>query len=511
MVVQPCRKTLFFLALACFSFVSFQSATAQESIAPSPVLPAPGDSIPFDFEGYPSAYVEDSIFKYPSELIADQLACLQNDIPLSYNNTIQAFINYFTVRKRSYIRKMLARKHVYFPLFEETLKKNNLPDELKYLSIVESGLNPRAVSPARAAGLWQFISSTGREHGLRQDSYIDERMDPVKATQAGCRYLQTLYNTFGDWELALSAYNCGPGNVRRAIRRSGNKTAFWDIYPHLPRETRSYVPMFVAITYVMNHHKDYNIRPDSPERYIPYDTIHVNKRLDLELFAKQLEVPLEDFKLLNPQLKRDEVPAHLINYALRIPKNALVTLAANREAILDSASRYYPGQLPELLVAQATVNGDDEPKYRAASSGPSKITHKVKKGDALGKIAEYYNVAVADIRKWNKLRGSTIRAGQRLAIWVQEQTTHTSSAKLAPAARVEKDKPAAVAATQVKKETTTASVQKAPVKRKVYLVQPGDTLWSISKYHGGIPVHKIKKMNNLRSNSLKAGQKLILG
>jgi membrane-bound lytic murein transglycosylase D len=505
MVVQPCRKNLFFLALACISFFSFQSATAQEGIAPNQVLPAPGDSIPFDIEGYPSVSVGDTIFKYPPELIADQLACLQNEIPLSYNNTIQAFINYFTVRKRSYTRTMLSRKHVYFPLFEETLKLNNLPDELKYLSIVESGLNPRAVSPARAVGLWQFISSTGREHGLRQDSYIDERMDPVKATQAGCRYLQTLYNTFGDWELALSAYNCGPGNVRRAIRRSGNKTAFWDIYPYLPRETRSYVPMFVAVTYVMNHHKEYNIRPDSLERYIAYDTIHVNQRLDLELFAKQLEVPLEDFKLLNPQLKRNEVPAYLKNYALRIPKDALITLVANREAILDSASRQFSHQETEMLAAQATENGEEKTQQNRASSsdGPAKITHKVKKGDALGKIAEYYNVAVADIRKWNKLRGSSIKAGQRLAIWVQEQATHHTTAR-------KTDKPT-VAAASAKEKTATASVRKPPVKSRVYLVQPGDTLWSISKVHGGIPVDKIKRMNNLRSNSLKPGQKLILG
>jgi membrane-bound lytic murein transglycosylase D len=326
-------------------------------------------------------------------------------------------------------------------------------------------------------------------------------MDPVKATQAGCRYLQNLYNMFGDWELAMSAYNCGPGNVRRAIRRSGNKTAFWDIYPYLPRETRSYVPMFVAVTYVMNHHKDYNIRPDSLQEFIAYDTIHVNQHLDLELFAKQLNVPLDDFKFLNPQLKRNVVPAHFKNYALRVPKSALDSLAANRQAILDSAAHISP-QTAELL-AQATEKAPQ--RYPSASSGGrTRVTHKVTRGDALGKIADYYNVAVADIRKWNKLRGSSIQAGQRLAIWVQEHTVSSSEERAKPT-------PAKAKVVPSRTSSTSSSLAKAPTKGKVYRVQPGDTLWSISKGHGGISVERIKKMNKLRSNELKPGQRLILG
>ncbi len=496
MVFGTYRNAFFCFAIACISLVSVQSLRAQEELVGP--TPAPGDTIPFDIEGYPSASAADTVFKYPHELIADQLSCLQNEIPLSYNNTVQSFINYFTIRKRSYIRTMLSRQHIYFPLYENTLKQNKLPDELKYLSIVESGLNPRAVSPARAVGLWQFMSYTGREYGLQQDAYIDERMDPVKATQAGCRYLQNLYNMFGDWELAMSAYNCGPGNVRRAIRRSGNKTAFWDIYPYLPRETRSYVPMFVAVTYVMNHHKDYNIRPDAEPPFIAYDTIHVNQHLDLELFAKQLNVPLDDFKFLNPQLKRNVIPAHFKNYALRVPRNAMDSLAINRQAILDSAAHTSP-QTAELLAAAETAPG----RHTASSSsnGRTKVTHKVTRGDALGKIADYYNVAVADIRKWNHLRGSSIRAGQRLAIWVREQTVSSSEAKASPAPAKAKAAPS----------SATASLAKAPTKGKVYRVQPGDTLWSISKGHGGISVERIKKMNKLRSNELKPGQRLILG
>jgi membrane-bound lytic murein transglycosylase D len=301
---------------------------------------------------------------------------------------------------------------------------------------------------------------------------------------------------FGDWELAMSAYNCGPGNVRRAIRRSGNKTAFWDIYPYLPRETRSYVPMFVAVTYVMNHHKDYNIRPDAEQRFIAYDTIHVNQHLDLELFAKQLNVPLDDFKLLNPQLKRNVIPTHFKNYPLRVPQDALTILADNRQAILDSAAHTSP-QTAELL-AQAATETAPQRHASVSSNGRTKVTHKVTRGDALGKIADYYNVAVADIRKWNKLRGSGIRAGQRLAIWVQEQT----------ASNEVKAKPAPVKAAP---SNASSSLANASTKGKVYRVQPGDTLWSISKGHGGISVERIKKMNKLRSNELKPGQRLILG
>jgi membrane-bound lytic murein transglycosylase D len=324
-------------------------------------------------------------------------------------------------------------------------------------------------------------------------------MDPVKSTQAGCRYLQYLYNMFDDWELALAAYNCGPGNVRRAIRRSGNKTTFWDIYPYLPRETRSYVPMFVAVTYAMNHYKDYNIRPDAEQHFIAYDTIHVNQQLDLALLAKQLNVPLDDFKFLNPQLKRNVVPAHLKNYALRVPKVAFDSLAANRQAILDSAARISP-QTAELL-AQAETAPQRHASTSTSSGGRTRVTHKVTRGDALGKIADYYNVAVADIRKWNKLRGSSIRAGQRLAIWVKEQTASHSEAKASPAP----------AKAQAAPSGASSSLATTSTEGKVYRVQPGDTLWSISKGHGGIPVERIKKMNKLRSNELKPGQRLIIG
>jgi membrane-bound lytic murein transglycosylase D len=323
-------------------------------------------------------------------------------------------------------------------------------------------------------------------------------MDPYKSTDAACRYLKDLHGMFGDWELALAAYNCGPGNVRRAIRRSGNKTGFWQIYNYLPRETRSYVPMFVAVNYIMRHAEDYySFKADSLERYIPHDTILLSpeKHIDMELLAKHMDVSFEDLKSLNPQVKKNIVPSHLKNYALRIPSDKKELFAENKLSILDSA--VYTKPLEFLVV-------NDEDSHN--STGKRKIVHHVKRGEALGKIAQKYRVTTADIKKWNHIRGNTITSGQKLAIWVKGSTntpTRIASAQT-------NSKPAS--------ETTTVSVKQPSssskislVKEKVYYVQPGDTLWKISQSHGGVPVEKIKKLNNLKSNSLKPGQKLIIG
>lgn len=432
--------------------------------------------------------IEEVITELPEDLVLDQINCLETTIPMTYNKTIKGFISYFTVKKRSFVTTMLQRKHLYFPLYEDNLKKYNLPDELKYLSIVESGLNPRAVSPARAVGLWQFISSTGRQYKLYQDSYIDERMDPYKATDAACRYLRDLHGMFGDWELALAAYNCGPGNVRRAIRRSGNKTGFWEIYNYLPRETRAYVPMFVAVNYIMTHAEDYNLTTDSIARQIAADTIQISQHLNMEALAKHMDVPLEDLRALNPQVKKNIVPGYLKNYSLRIPAEKKEFFAINRTGILDSAA---------ITNAQILLvdNSDDF----SGSPGKRKIIHKVRRGEVIGKIASKYRVRVADIKRWNHLRGNTIRYGQRLAIWTK--------GKPAPQKFVAANKNKSVKQTVAKASSKSIETPET----KIYRVQPGDTLWRISQIHGGISVEKIKKMNKLKGNALKPGQKLIIG
>jgi membrane-bound lytic murein transglycosylase D len=406
------------------------------------------------------------------QLIADRLSCLQQTIELTYNSKVQPFIDYFTIRDREYTRMIQRRMDLYFPLFEKKLKEYNLPDELKYLSVIESGLNPRATSRARAVGLWQFMSGTGRYMGLSNDWYIDERMDPEKSTDAACRYLKQLYSIFGDWQLALAAYNSGPGTVRYAIRKSGYKKNFWDVYARLPRETKSYVPQFIAIIYAMNHTEEHNLVEWAREVVPPYDTLHVKQFLHFETFANLTGTCLEDMQRLNPSVMRSALPDNGKKYIINVPTWAKNSLALNRQVILDSASKIGKKEL-ETLAKNIT----------GGTYGREVQIYRIRSGDVLGSISERFGVRVDDIKKWNSLSGNTIRVGQRLSIWtfpVKSASSKTLDAFISP-------------------------------NSKTYTVQPGDTLWEISKKLQGISVEKIKDMNKLRGNKLKPGQKLIIG
>ncbi len=407
--------------------------------------------------------------------VADRIVCLEANVPLSYNKVVKSFIDYFTIRDREYTKLMMQKVNLYFPIFEYYLEKHGLPEELKYLSIIESGLNPIARSRVGAAGLWQFMPATGRLFKLYQDFYIDERLDPYKSTEAACLYLKSLYKNFKDWELVLAAYNAGPGKVRRAIRRSGYKKDFWEIYDYLPRETRSYLPQFVAMIYVLNHQAEHNLKVDYVFYPIKSDTIHVSHYADLQSIAQQLNVCYDDLKSLNPSLRRGAIPPHARNFPLRIPVDKMPQLTANRKLILDSAA----------------INGQEELAKLASNQpgstyGRHKVRHRVRSGEVLGSIAQKYHVRVSDIRKWNNIHGNLIRAGQSLSIWVNptEQKTLASNQPAIP-----KDVPAS----------------------KTHLVQPGDTLWEISLQYKGLTIEKLKKLNNLQNNKIKPGQTLIIG
>lgn len=408
-------------------------------------------------------------------VLADRLSCVQQNIKLVYNDKTHAFINYFTVKDREYTRMMMRRKDLYFPLFEKYLKKYNLPDELKYLSIIESGLNPRAVSRVRAVGLWQFMSATGRYYGLQNDWYIDDRMDPGKATDAACRYLKDLYRMFHDWELALAAYNTGPGNVKRAIRRSGYKKTFWEIYPFLPRETRSYVPQFVAIIYTMKYLDEHNFMDEGREMLVRSDTLLVKKFVHFETLANLTGSCLDDLQKLNPSIQRNAIPETGKKYIIHIPQEAKNYLELNRFAILDSASKVGRKEL-ELLAKNSVGN----------TYGRDRYVYKVKNGDVLGSIALRHNVKVTDLKKWNNLKSNMIRSGQRLTIWVKPS--------------------AAGAVASVKKQSATIMADS-----KTYVVQPGDTLWDITKKFEGLTIEKIKTLNKLSNNKIQPGQKLVIG
>ncbi len=406
-------------------------------------------------------------------LVKDKLQCIQKTIPLTYNDRIHGFINYFTVRDREYTRQVASRKNIYFPLFEKYLAKYGLPDELKYLAVIESGLNPRAVSRARAVGLWQFMSPTGRYYGLHHDWYIDERMDPEKSTDAACRYLRDLYGMFNNWELTLASYNAGPGNVKKAIRRSGYKKSFWEVYNYLPRETRSYVPQFIAIIYAMNYLDDHNFYNVGSEMLMPYDTITVNKFLHFNTFAQLTEICLDDLQKLNPSVQRNALPDINKKYTLKIPILAKEKLLLNRIAILDSASRV--GKT-ELLALAKNSEG--------STYGRDRVIYRVKSGDVLGAIAMRYYVRVNDLKKWNNLTSNTIRVGQRLNIWL-------------------------------KQPVVTATVLKQPLSlplsgSKTYIVLPGDTLWDISRKYEGLTIERIKELNSLTHSKIQPGQKLVI-
>ena len=408
-------------------------------------------------------------------LIRERLAAIRQTIPLHYNERIHAFVNYFTVRDREYTRMVARRQSLYFPLFEKYLAHYNLPDELKYLAIIESGLNPKAVSRARAVGLWQFMYATGRHYGLQVDWYVDQRMDPEKSTDAACRYLRDLFTIFNDWELALAAYNAGPGNVKKAIRRSGYKKTFWEIYPYLPRETRSYVPQFVAMIYTMNYLAEHNFYEFEREAQLPYDTLIIHQFLHFETFANLTGTCLDDMQRLNPAFLRNAVPDAPRSYTIKIPQLSKDSLHQNRLAILDSASK--AGKKEVHLLAQAT----DGSTY-----GRDRVIYAVKSGDVLSSIAQRYRVRVSDIQQWNNLSGTTIRTGQRLLIWTKPSGgTQVAEAK--------------------------ATVEAQPLSgTKTYTVQPGDSLWTISRKFEGLTIERIKELNNLQSNTIQPGQTLVL-
>jgi len=411
-------------------------------------------------------------------LVADRLKCLENNMPLVYNDKIQAFINYFTIRDREYTKMVMRRRHLYFPIFEKYLRQYGLPDELKYLSIIESGLNPRATSRVRAVGLWQFMSATGKYFGLHNDWYVDDRMDPEKATDAACRYLKSLYGMFGDWELALAAYNTGPGNVKRAIRKSNYKKSFWEVYSHLPRETRSYVPQFVAMIYTMNYLEEHNFFEEGTEMPMTHDTINVRQYLHFETFANLTGTCLEDIQRLNPSVQHNALPGNGKLHTFNVPVEAKQRLAMNRVAILDSASRVGRKEL-ELLAKNS----------EGATYGRDHMVYKVRRGDVLGSIAIRYGVRVDDLRKWNNIRGNTIRTGQRLNVWAKGSKGGSKGSMIA----------------------STKTVNEQVAGSKTYTVQSGDTLWTISRKFDGLTIERIKTLNKMSDNKIQPGQKLIVG
>ena len=393
-----------------------------------------------------------------------------------YNPSLENVIKSFLVRKRGLIERMLTISQFYFPLFEEQLDNHDIPLEMKYLAIVESALNPKARSRVGATGLWQFMYSTGKMYKLDVSSYVDERSDPIKSTEAACLYLSKLYDIFGDWDLALAAYNSGPGNVNKAIRRSGGYKNYWNIRRNLPRETAGYVPAFLATMYLFEYADEHGIKAQKVDRtYFETDTIHVKSLITFDQISDLVGVGTDELKILNPSYKLNIIPyVKGKDYSLRLPKAAMGKFVANEEAIYAHVNEQLKSKespLPQL------VKADD------------RIRYKVRSGDYLGKIAARYGVGVSQIKRWNGLRSNNLRIGQRLTIYSRKPIMTPKNPS-----------------NNAKSTSKNASVASA----KVHTVKSGDSLWTISKKYPGISIENLREWNGISGNNLKPGTKLKL-
>lgn len=451
-----------------------------------------------------------TVEEYPDftdSVYIDRLSRIPSVIDLSYNRIVKNYIDVYTKKKRNQMEIMLGLTDYYFPIFEEILDAHNIPLELKYLPVVESALNPRAVSRAGATGIWQFMYGTARMYGLTMNSLVDERRDPVRSSYAAAMYLRDLHNIYNDWTLALAAYNCGPGNVNKAIRRAGGKRNYWDIYYFLPRETRGYVPAYIAATYAMNYYDEHLLSPRSISMPLFTDTIGVNRQLHLAQVSEILGVDMQLLRDINPQFRRDIIPGNSQNMAITLP----VEFAG---LFIDFQDTIYAHKSNEFFNMEMMTISPSRTTFTAETpAGHERLSYTVKSGDNLGHIAEWYRVRIADLRNWNNITGNMIRVNQRLAIYVpgnranvfREVNSMSFSEKQAFVKRGYTLAPSAaraVSASQAAPENYTGEFL-------YYSVQNGDTLWEIARKFPGVSQTDILKLNNLpNANRIYPGQKL---
>ncbi|MFN3950958.1 MAG: LysM peptidoglycan-binding domain-containing protein [Thermaurantimonas sp.] len=434
--------------------------------------------------------IPDSLFEHRIRRLNSQ-----SPVRLTYNREVRQYIEMY-LRKHQLVSRMMGLSQLYFPIFEEVFDKYNIPLEIKYLAMVESALNPKATSVAGAQGLWQFIYSTGKLMGLQITSYVDERNDPYKATEAAARFLRQLYKWFNDWDLALAAYNSGPGNVTKAIRRSGGKTNYWELRPFLPRETAGYVPAFIAVNYVIHYAHEHGIYPLEPAiTFYDLDTVVVREPIDLRNLAAILDMPVDLLTFLNPQYRQYIVPStDQDQYFLALPRKKWGLFVSNEDTIY-AFLRENSKNLSEAAF-QLKTSGDAS----FASQG-DRIIHRVRKGESLGAIARKYNVSMSDIRSWNRLKNNTIHPNQKLTIYrskpaaASASTGSTTSSQQIP--------------TISHKSPNNSSPSKSSAKVEYYRVNPGDTLYSIARRYSGVSVEDIMAWNNIKdARNLKSGMQL---
>ncbi len=444
------------------------------------------DSLARIEQGIPTALMID-----PS-LIQQRLKSIEGRIPLVYNVHSHQFVEYFAFKKAAFTQRMLEKRDLYFPLYEKYLKLYNLPDELKYLSLIESGLETKALSNKGAGGLWQFMPYTARgDFGLRVDSFVDERFDPERATEAACKYMRQLYRIFGDWHMVLAAYNTGPGNVKRAIRKCGANN-FWGIYNCLPSQTRNYVPQYIAITYMMNFHWDHQIQAQEWAQNMPSDTVHVNGYLNLNVLSNLSGFSIDTFRVLNPHILSNTIPASHQRIIMRIPSQKYAFFKGNRHKILDSAAYFGPRAI-----------GQDSSMLVQPVEEWVKKKHVVRKGENIYEVARRVDVSVFELKRINRLRSNRIRKGKILYYFVKEWVMPKIEVAKLDLLTNEGEIPTAKMV-----ENTSKKSVKVSKKTQYYKVRSGDTLSEIADKHPGLTVEKIKKLNRLRSKPIQPGMRL---
>ncbi|MPT34177.1 MAG: LysM peptidoglycan-binding domain-containing protein, partial [Flavobacterium sp.] len=451
-------------------------------------------------------------YDLPTDLLKDRLKRLDEKSPfnIEYNQGLENIIKSFLKNRPKAFERMMAISEYYFPMFEEKLAKYNIPLEVKYLAVVESALNPKAKSRVGATGLWQFMYATGKQYNLEVNSYVDERSDPMKATEAACQYLSTMYGIFGDWDLVLASYNTGPGNVAKAIRRSGGLTNYWNIRKYMHKETQGYLPAFLATMYIYEYRKEHGIVPKrAPMTYFETDTLMVKQKMSFKQLSDLLDIPVEQLRLLNPIYKLDVVPYVTDKpHYIRLPKQKAGMFVSNEDKIYayvqyEEGKREKPFTSPNIrkdAIAQRTTkrdslavaNVEDLPMKSVKKTRIKYYT--VKRGDNLSEISSKNNVTVAELKKWNKLKKNTVNAGQKLKI---EFETNVMVA----------DRSAAKKKTAEPKMAEPKIIEPKATENDLYVVQKGDNLTAIAEKNK-VTIDQLKEWNNIENSEIKIGQKL---
>jgi membrane-bound lytic murein transglycosylase D len=465
-------------------------------------------------------------YELPTELLKQRLAAMDAKSPfnIEYNVGLENIIKSFLKNRRKSFERLMGLSEYYFPLFEDAFAKQNVPLEIKYLAVVESALNPKAVSRVGATGLWQFMYQTGKQYKLQIDSYVDERSDPLKASAAAAQYMTNMYKIFGDWDLCLAAYNSGAGNVTKAIRRSGGLKNYWNIRKNLPQETAGYVPAFLATMYIYEYHKEHGIVPQrAPVKQFATDTIQIKKQISFQHISDLLNIPVDEIKLFNPSYKLNIVPSYTDKpHFLRLPLEQIAVFTSNEDKMYAYAEHQYNKREKVLSRDQYAAKNDSLYETTYKNINRTKY-HKVRRGEDLSEIANRYKVSMSDIKGWNRLRSNALKRGRnlkiisndRVAVRVRKDRDAKNSdvkviesvAEIQPTVIYEKPLENEIAKEKIKAKYTweKAFVNKEVV--KTYKIKKGDNLGEIADKFN-VKVSDIKKWNRLRSNVAQRGQNI---